>query len=150
MPQITGLDVTCEKTGMIVNLSFSAPFNGVVFSKGHFSNPACRYLEPGGGAASYSFTIPTQGCGTELTARGSELSKAENVVIVQLDPVVQEVWDTARRISCSWEDSYQKSISFQPFSVDSVNTVTVGDQERGGRRVHSWMDIRAGRHPHTR
>ena len=46
---------------------------------------------------------------TIVTTR-SELSKAENVVIVQLDPVVQEVWDTARRISCSWEDSYQKSI----------------------------------------
>ena len=97
------------------------------------------------------------------------------MVIVQLDPVVQEVWDTARRISCSWEDSYQKSIrlchdvtschvmscnitschvmsprcSFQPFSVDSVSTVTVGEEERGGRRVHSWMDIRAGRHPHV-
>jgi len=42
MPTITGLDVTCEKTGMTVNLQFSAPFNGVVFSKGHFSNPACR------------------------------------------------------------------------------------------------------------
>ena len=42
MPQITGLDVTCEKTGMMVSLQFSAPFNGVVFSKGHFSNPACR------------------------------------------------------------------------------------------------------------
>ena len=40
--QITGLDVTCEKSGMTVNLQFSAPFNGVVFSKGHFSNPACR------------------------------------------------------------------------------------------------------------
>ena len=42
MPQITGLDVTCEKTGMLVSLQFSAPFNGVVFSKGHFSNPSCR------------------------------------------------------------------------------------------------------------
>jgi hypothetical protein len=42
MPTITGLDVTCEKTGMTVNLQFSAPFNGVIFSKGHFSNPACR------------------------------------------------------------------------------------------------------------
>ena len=42
MPTITGLDVTCEKTGMMVSLQFSAPFNGVVFSKGHFSNPACR------------------------------------------------------------------------------------------------------------
>ena len=103
-----------------------------------------------------------------MTTR-SEVRRAENVVIVQLDPVVQEVWDTARRISCSWEDSYQKSIrlcqnvmsccmscylmsprcSFQPFSVDSVSTVTVGERERGGRRVHSWMDIRAGRHPHV-
>jgi len=44
MPMITGLDVTCEKSGMTVNLQFSAPFNGVVFSKGHFSNPACSSL----------------------------------------------------------------------------------------------------------
>ena len=33
--------------------------------------------------------------------------------------------------------------------MDSVSTVTVGERERGGRRVHSWMDIRAGRHPHV-
>jgi hypothetical protein len=39
---MTGLDVTCEKSGMAVSLEFSAPFNGVIFSKGHFSNPACR------------------------------------------------------------------------------------------------------------
>lgn len=42
MPQITGLDVQCEKSGMTVNVQFSQPFNGVIFSKGHFSNPACR------------------------------------------------------------------------------------------------------------
>ena len=36
------LEVSCEKSGMTVSLEFSAPFNGLIFSKGHYSNPACR------------------------------------------------------------------------------------------------------------
>ncbi|CAG0893635.1 unnamed protein product [Darwinula stevensoni] len=42
MPQIRNLDVECAKTGMTVNIEFSTPFNGVIFSKGFYSNPACR------------------------------------------------------------------------------------------------------------
>ena len=65
-------------------------------------------------------------CGTEVVTRRSRLGSAENVVIVQMDSLVQvgggreremmqglmfqEVWDTARRISCTWEDTFQKSI----------------------------------------
>ena len=40
----------------------------------------------------------------------SDIRTSENVIIVQMDPLVQEVWDTARKITCSWEDSYEKSI----------------------------------------
>ncbi len=42
MPQITKMDVQCAKTGMTVDIEFNAPFNGIIFSKGHFSDPACR------------------------------------------------------------------------------------------------------------
>ena len=44
MPQITSLDVQCEKSGMTVDIEFSQPFDGIIFSKGHFSNDACRLV----------------------------------------------------------------------------------------------------------
>ena len=108
-------------------------------------------MEAGGGQAEYTFPLPLDQCGTSLDrARSGSLTQAENVIIVQLDPLVQEVsrylhqyelrlknhekaenerlcvsgshfrfsvlcaqaWDSARRISCSWEDSYQKSIRY--------------------------------------
>ena len=101
------------------------------------------------------FTIPLGHCGTEVATKRSQIGSAENVMIVQLDPLVQvnmnsqpspvcqslnsplkspdaqmsdlnaqkdketarpahvmfqEVWDSARRISCTWEDSYHKAI----------------------------------------
>jgi len=62
-----------------------------------------------------------------------------------MDPLVQEVWDSARRISCSWDDSYRKSISFQPFSVGMLAVEKGHDTSN----VNCWMDIRSGRYPKT-
>ena len=42
MPQITKMDVQCAKSGMTVDIEFNVPFNGIIFSKGHFSDPTCR------------------------------------------------------------------------------------------------------------
>jgi hypothetical protein len=39
---ILRLDVKCDSSGMSVTLDFDGPFSGVVYSKGHFSNPKCR------------------------------------------------------------------------------------------------------------
>jgi len=103
-------------------------------------------VEPGGGADRYGFAVPIGGCGTNLlTKRNTEISSAENVIIVQMDPLVQEVWDSARRISCSWDDSYRKSISFQPFSVGMLAVEKGHDTSN----VNCWMDIKSGRYPKT-
>ena len=128
-------------------------------------------MEPGQALRSFVFVIPLDDCGTEVATRTSQIGSAENVMIVQLDPLVQvnmnskpslvsglsissivqsniltlrclrcqilmqrktkkqpgqprpstvshrqlrvmfqEVWDSARRISCTWEDSYHKAI----------------------------------------
>lgn len=42
MPQITKMEVECAKDGMKVDIEFSIPFEGIIFSKGHFSEPECR------------------------------------------------------------------------------------------------------------
>eukprot|EP00090_Calanus_glacialis_P031544 TRINITY_DN5234_c0_g1_i1.p1 TRINITY_DN5234_c0_g1~~TRINITY_DN5234_c0_g1_i1.p1 ORF type:complete len:2002 (-),score=261.87 TRINITY_DN5234_c0_g1_i1:78-6083(-) len=62
-----------------------------------------------------------------------------------MDPLVQEIWDSARRISCSWDNSYRKSISFQPFSVGMLAVEKGHDTSN----VNCWMDIKSGRYPKT-
>ncbi|KPM11898.1 hypothetical protein QR98_0104760 [Sarcoptes scabiei] len=42
VPQITRLNVQCDRSGMKVNVEFDNAFNGIIFSKGHFSDPNCR------------------------------------------------------------------------------------------------------------
>merc|ERR1719411_1137980 len=83
MPQITGLDVTCEKTGMIVSLQFSAPFNGVVFSKGHFSNPACRYVKRNSKRKNIQLTVPLSSCGTQTVESSADRLMIENTIVIQ-------------------------------------------------------------------
>lgn len=39
------LDVLCTNLGMQVQLEFLEPFDGIVYSKGQFDNPKCRYVE---------------------------------------------------------------------------------------------------------
>lgn len=36
------LDVVCTNLGMQVNLEFLEPFEGIVYSKGHYGDPKCR------------------------------------------------------------------------------------------------------------
>ena len=40
-----------------------------------------------------------------------------NTIIIQMDPDVQEVWDSARKINCEWVEHTQKHVAFQPFEV---------------------------------
>lgn len=42
MPQVSKMEVQCSKSGMVVDIEFDQAFDGIIFSKGHFSDPACR------------------------------------------------------------------------------------------------------------
>ena len=56
-PRITHLDVKCEKNLMKVFIEFDKPFNGVIFSKGHYSYPNCVHLQPNTGRQNANFDI---------------------------------------------------------------------------------------------
>ena len=45
MPKINNIQVQCEKTHVRVNIDFDRPFFGVIFSKGHYSDPNCVHLQ---------------------------------------------------------------------------------------------------------
>ena len=89
-------------------------------------------------------------------------SYVENTIIVQYDALVQEVWDQARKLRCTWYDYYEKSVTFRPFQVtlppchmsdltQSTNCQSGAKNEskipRAGSSVtsHQQWQLRAGR-----
>ncbi|XP_018027406.1 titin [Hyalella azteca] len=145
MAMITDLDVICDKAGMTVTIDFSQPFNGIIFSKGYYSDPACRYVEHNSARSSYGFRISLDTCGTAVE-EGDDVSLF-NTIVIQFDPLVQEVWDTARRISCSWRNNYSKQVNFKPLSIAMLDVVR---SDFKGEPLKCWMDIRRGIYPNTR
>lgn len=153
MPKIVSLDVKCEKNLMKVYLSFDKPFYGIVFSKGHYSNVNCVHLPAGLGRSSVNFEISIHACGTAgntengLYGYGAESGSGtyfENIIVIQYDPQVQEVWDQARKLRCTWHDLYEKSVTFRPFPVDMLDVVRA---DFAGDNVGCWMQIQVGKGP---
>lgn len=152
-PIIISLDVKCEKKGMKVFLQFDKPFYGIVFSKGHYSNINCVHLPAGLGRTSATFEIGIHACGTSGNseagsyAYGAESGSGiyfENIIVIQYDPQVQEVWDQARKLRCTWHDQYEKSVTFRPFPVDMLDVVRA---DFAGDNVGCWMQIQVGKGP---
>lgn len=119
-PRITHLDVKCEKNLMRVSIEFDRQFNGVIFSKGHFNYPNCVHLQPNTGRQQANFDINVNQCGTTgntqngfygYGAASGSGTFFENTVVVQYDPQVQEAYDTARKLRCTWHDQYEKAVS---------------------------------------
>lgn len=67
-PQIKNLQVQCEKTHMRVNIEFDRPFYGMIFSKGHYSDPNCVHVRPGSGQLSATFDVYLNSCGMTSSA----------------------------------------------------------------------------------
>lgn len=152
-PKIVNLDVKCEKNSMKVFISFDKPFYGIVFSKGHYSNLHCVHLPAGLGRTSATFEISIHACGTTgntengLYGYGADSGSGtyfENIIVIQYDPQVQEVWDQARKLRCTWHDQYEKSVTFRPFPVDMLDVVRA---DFAGDNVGCWMQIQVGKGP---
>jgi len=153
MPKITNLDVTCEKNLMKVFVQFDKPFYGIIFSKGHFSDRNCVHLPAALGKNTASFDVSINSCGTTgntengLYGYGADSGSGtyfENTIVVQYDPQVQEVWDQARKLRCTWHDQYEKSVTFRPFPVDMLDVVRA---DFAGDNVGCWMQIQVGKGP---
>ena len=153
MPKIVGLDVKCEKNLMKVSISFDKPFYGIIFSKGHYGNVNCVHLPAGLGRTSANFDISIQSCGTTgntdngLYGYGAQTGAGtffENIIVIQYDTQVQEVWDQARKLRCTWHDQYEKSVTFRPFPVDMLDIVRA---DFAGDNVGCWMQIQVGKGP---
>lgn len=71
-----------------------------------------------------------------------------NVVVIQNDESIQEIWDIARLIKCNWVETFVKKISFNSFSVGMLNAEEI--EFSGGDTLDCWMDIQLGAYPTTK
>jgi len=153
MAQIQDLEVQCEKDLFRVRIKFDRPFYGMVFSKGFYSNVNCVHVPAALGQTQATFDIAMGQCGMSTggnsdsygapTPQGSYI---ENTIIIQYDPLLQEVWDQARKIRCTWYDFYEKAVTFKPYQVDMLDPVTANFL---GDNLRCWMQIQVGKGPYA-
>ncbi|KAL3216580.1 hypothetical protein MRX96_032907 [Rhipicephalus microplus] len=142
LPRLIGVEVACGKRHMRVQLQFSAPFNGIVFSKGHHGQPECVYVGPRSGITAANFDVFYDRCGTKPDHHGSFY---ENTIVVQYGVDIIEAWDEAKRLRCEWHDAYEKSALRTP----SIQLADLDVQELNfqGDSVGCWMEIQEGKGP---
>ncbi|KAL1423968.1 hypothetical protein MTO96_020761 [Rhipicephalus appendiculatus] len=114
LPRLIGVEVACGKRHMRVQLQFSAPFHGIVFSKGHHGQPGPDH-------------------------HGSFY---ENTIVVQYGVDIIEAWDEAKRLRCEWHDAYEKSALRTP-SIQLAD-LDVQELNFQGDSVGCWMEIQEG------
>ncbi|XP_018573892.1 collagen alpha-1(III) chain-like [Anoplophora glabripennis] len=112
-PHIHAIDVECAKDMMTINLEFNREFNGIIYSKGYYNMPECRYVKENSGQKKYTFTVNLNQCGTEfINAFDTQgQSYLENVLVLQNEAGVQEIWDTVRAVRCLWEGNLKETLS---------------------------------------
>ena len=88
-----------------------------------------RYLNVGQSITKSRFEIPMADCGTSIFEEeaSNAIDKSEtktgfsNIIIIQMDEEVQEIWDSARKINCEWVSLIKKHVEFQPFEVQMLD-----------------------------
>lgn len=143
-----------KQSAILLTFSITVCFTYILFFKtGHYSYGSCVHLPAGSGKKSVFFDISINSCGTVGNAQnglyGQEGNTAtgsffENTIIIQYDPQVQEVWDQARKLRCTWHNNYEKAVTFRPFPVDMLDVVRA---DFAGDNVGCWMQIQAGKGP---
>ncbi|KAK4884929.1 hypothetical protein RN001_001200 [Aquatica leii] len=144
-PHIHALDVQCSKEMMTINIEFNRQFDGIIYSKGFYHNPKCIYVKENSNKIKYSFVVSLNSCGTEfINAFDTEgKSYLENVLVLQNEPGIQEVWDTVRAVRCLWEGNLKKVLNVE-LSVDMLNQEIV---TFSGDTAMARLDIQRGKGP---
>ncbi|XP_064467492.1 uncharacterized protein LOC135378388, partial [Ornithodoros turicata] len=143
---VLSVDVRCTKKSLDVSLTFDMPFRGVIYSKGFFNDPQCRHVGPEGKPSRVvRFTMQADRCGTCLVKGGSSRheSSIESTIVVQNELEIQDASDTARKLRCSWDGHFDRTVS----SSLHVDTLNVLQARYAGTSGDTFMDVQLGRGP---
>ncbi|GBP62011.1 hypothetical protein EVAR_46040_1 [Eumeta japonica] len=150
-PLTPDVEVDCASDYFDVTVEFPDVFDGIIYSKGYYHDPKCRYVPSGGSQNRYSFRVPLNDCGSRPLCNAC--GTVDNILIIQTDDFVQGSYDVARKISCartSLEVSTGReethTLKLRPFMVDMLEVVAV--PEPAGS-IECWMDIQRGVYPNV-
>ncbi|CAG4939630.1 unnamed protein product [Colias eurytheme] len=144
-PHIHAISVECGKEMMTINIEFNKAYNGIIYSQDHYKESECIYVRENSNQAKYSFTVSLNTCGTRFFSDFENEGQAylENVLVLQNEPGIQEVWDHIRRVRCLWEGNLTKQL-VSSLSVGMLNQVT---SNFSGDTAMARLDIQTGRGP---
>ena len=92
-------------------------------------------------------TVPLSSCGTQTVESSSDRLMIENTIVIQADAMVQDSWDSARKITCDWQSKLEKMVTFAPFGVADLLQVAEVKFAGSGDNVRTRMEIQFGRGP---
>lgn len=113
--------------------------------QGHYSDPNCRFTAPNQGKLVYQFDMVVGQCGVAfidsgLTSGGQ--AYVEGMLVIILEPGVQEAWDASRRIRCLWEGNIDQTVTF-PLSINMLDSQTL---TFSGDTASASLEIQVGNH----
>ncbi|XP_022835049.1 uncharacterized protein LOC111362587 isoform X1 [Spodoptera litura] len=144
-PHIHEITVDCGKEMMTINIEFNKVYNGLIYSQDHYNEPECVYVRENSNQAKFSFTVSLNTCGTRFYSDFENEGQAylENVLVLQNEVGIQEVWDHIRRVRCLWEGNLKKQL-VHSLSVGMLNQIT---SNFSGDTAMARLDIQVGRGP---
>lgn len=130
---------------MTINIEFNKPYNGLIYSQDHYNEPECIYVRENSNQAKFSFTVSLNTCGTRFYSDFENEGQAylENVLVLQNEIGIQEVWDHIRRVRCLWEGNLKKQL-VSSLSVGMLNQIT---SNFSGDTAMARLDIQTGKGP---
>uniref|UniRef100_T1ISB6 ZP domain-containing protein n=1 Tax=Strigamia maritima TaxID=126957 RepID=T1ISB6_STRMM len=145
MAQLIAIDVVCAMTSMRIHIVFDRIYDGVIYSKGFFGDQSCHFVPWGSGRDEYEFEVTLDKCGTQFIDNMASGGTAflENTLLLQNEPGIQEMWDMARRVQCTWEGKMDHSVA-TAFEVDMLDTISVA---YSGDDISAEMSVIVGRGP---
>ncbi|XP_013161996.1 PREDICTED: uncharacterized protein LOC106113664 isoform X4 [Papilio xuthus] len=144
-PHIHAITVDCGKEMMTINIEFNKVYNGIIYSQDHYNDPECVYVQENSNQIKYSFTVSLNTCGTRFFSDFENEGQAylENVLVLQNEVGIQEVWDQIRRVRCLWQGNLTKQL-VSSLSVGMLNQVI---SNFSGDTAMARLDIQTGKGP---
>ena len=106
-----------------------------------------RYIDRNSNRKSMTVTVPLSSCGTSTIESSTDRLMIENTIIIQQDPMVQDSWDSARKITCDWQSKLEKMVTFAPMRVADLQGVAEIKFAGSGDNVKTRMEIQFGQGP---
>lgn len=128
LTRVEHISAECSNDLIRTVIIFNGTFKGIIYSSGYVRDPSCVYIN-GTGKTRYQFNIRLNQCGTlgrqELHSPvgPNEIRRRDqvmwNTLSIQYNPIIEQEWDEHFRVSCEYGSDFWKTVSFNPFNVET-------------------------------